>query len=567
MKKDKWSSQLGIILAVSGSAVGLGNFLKFPGQVATYGGAAFMTAYIFSFFMIAMPLSIAEWTLGRQGGHLGYNSAVGILYSITKKKIFKYIGILGVLLTAFIFSYYVYIEAWCLGYAVNFILENLNFTGFEQSAGFFAEFTGITRNGGAFEFSHLRLMPYLMIVFALNFYLIFKGVSKGIEFFCKYAMPLLLLMGLVLVIRIMCLAPVDETKPEQTVNQGLGFMWNPEKITLEKFEGSSWVESERIVGDIALANAQELAMEKPQEYRVVTMGLLEQLSQPQLWMAATGQVFFSLTVGFGAIMTYTSYMRKKDDVVLSSVASAATNEFCEVCIGGLITVPAAVAFFGVAGAMGAGLGLFDLGFKVLPVFFSTLPAGSFFGFLFFGLLFLGAVTSSISMLQPSLSFFEEAMELKRTKSVSYVLLLISPISLYVAYYSEGLKALSTMDFWGGQVLVYIFAIIVAIVSAWVIGARYTIHMANENSLMQLSNKVAFVLKYFTPTFLIFMFIAWLFTDVFTGKNENINDIFGSNPSMVAIVCLSMIIAVAFLFSLIIFYSKSYNIDKNGRRIK
>ena len=84
---------------------------------------------------------------------------------------------------------------------------------------------------------------------------------------------------------------------------------------------------------------------------------------PTIWIAAAGQVFFSLTVGFGAIMTYASYLRRRDDIVLSALSSCSANEFCEVCLGGLITVPAAVAFFGISGAIGAGLSLFDLGFK------------------------------------------------------------------------------------------------------------------------------------------------------------------------------------------------------------
>ncbi len=567
MKKETWGSHLGVILAVSGSAVGLGNFLKFPGLVASYGGAAFMIAYVFSFFIIAMPLSIVEWTLGRQGGALGYNSSVGILYALTKKKIFKYIGILGVLLTAIIFCYYIYIEAWCLGYAVNFLFGNLEMDCLDSSAGFFAEFVGIAKNGGSFEFGFTKLMPYFLIVFFINFYIIYRGVSKGIEFFCKYAMPVLFLMGIILAIRILTLPPVDATKPEQTVEQGLGFMWNPEKITLEEFDNGNWIEKERLVGDIAIAKGESVAKEKPAEYRVVKMGLLEQLLQAKLWMAATGQVFFSLTVGFGAIMTYTSYMRKKDDVVMSSVAAASTNEFCEICIGGLITVPAAVAFFGVAGAMGAGLSLFDLGFKVLPVFFNSLPFGSFFGFLFFGLLFIGAVTSSISMLQPSLSFLEESVDLKRKTSVSLLLVILLPISFYVAYHSEGLKALDTMDFWAGTVFVYIFAIVLSLVASTIIGAKKTIHLANENSLMQVPMTLFPILKYFTPTFLIIMFVSWLSTDVFTGKNSYINDIFGENKNMTAITSFSIICVVAMIYAAIIFFSKNYNIDKDGRRRK
>ena len=79
MNAESWSSRIGVILAVSGSAVGLGNFLKFPGQVALYGGAAFMIAYVISFFALGLPISIIEFTVGRHGGANGYNSPSGIL--------------------------------------------------------------------------------------------------------------------------------------------------------------------------------------------------------------------------------------------------------------------------------------------------------------------------------------------------------------------------------------------------------------------------------------------------------------------------------------------------------
>ncbi|HCN76466.1 MAG TPA: sodium:calcium symporter, partial [Verrucomicrobiales bacterium] len=78
-------------------------------------------------------------------------------------------------------------------------------------------------------------------------------------------------------------------------------------------------------------------------------GVLDQLRNPRLWLAAAGQIFFSLSVGFGVIIVYASYMKKSDDVVLSGLTASSANEFCEVGLGGLITVPAAVAFLGVAG--------------------------------------------------------------------------------------------------------------------------------------------------------------------------------------------------------------------------
>ena len=99
MKSDGWTSKLGVILAVAGSAVGLGNFLKFPGQVAMYGGAAFMIAYVVSFFMLGLPISICEWTMGRHGGANGFNSPPGILGFFARSKKMAYFGLLSVRMT------------------------------------------------------------------------------------------------------------------------------------------------------------------------------------------------------------------------------------------------------------------------------------------------------------------------------------------------------------------------------------------------------------------------------------------------------------------------------------
>ncbi|MCB1078560.1 MAG: sodium:calcium symporter, partial [Verrucomicrobiae bacterium] len=112
--REKWSSRLGVILAVSGSAVGLGNFLRFPGQAAQYGGGAFMIAYFISFLLIGLPICWAEWGMGRAAGQKGYNSCPGIFNYIGRHPAAKYAGVIGVIIPVIIYMYYVTIEAWCL---------------------------------------------------------------------------------------------------------------------------------------------------------------------------------------------------------------------------------------------------------------------------------------------------------------------------------------------------------------------------------------------------------------------------------------------------------------------
>ena len=116
-------------------------------------------------------------------------------------------------------------------------------------------------------------------------------------------------------------------------------------------------------------------------------------------------------------INYSSYLRKKDDVVLSGLTAGSMNEFFEVCLGGLITLPAAFIFLGVAAG---GMGTFGLGFNALPNVFAVMPAGRFFGFLWFFMLFMAAITSSLSMLQPVIAFLEEGFGLKRHASATFL---------------------------------------------------------------------------------------------------------------------------------------------------
>ena len=117
-KKENWGSKMGVILAVAGSAVGLGNFLRFPGTAVNNGGGAFMIPYFISLFLLGIPLMWVEWTIGRYGGSFGHGSAPGIFHSLWEKSHFiKYLGVIGIFGPLVIFIYYTYIESWTLAYS------------------------------------------------------------------------------------------------------------------------------------------------------------------------------------------------------------------------------------------------------------------------------------------------------------------------------------------------------------------------------------------------------------------------------------------------------------------
>ena len=451
---EQWGSRIGVILAVAGSAVGLGNFLRFPGLAAQNGGGAFMIPYFVALLLLGIPLGWAEWTMGRYGGLRGFNSAPGIFSMIWRHPLAKYFGAIALIVPLVICMYYIVIEAWCLGYAWYYLTGTLSRGGDQQAyEAFFDDFIGTSEDGVLFQISHGQLLCFLALTFVANFVVIYRGLSKGIEEFCKWAMPLMALCAVFVLIRVLTLGTPDPTKPDQNLLNGLGFMWNP-----------SWG---------ALAKAKT-------------------------WLAAAGQIFFTLGVGFGIIINYSSYLKKTDDVVLSSLTASAVNEFFEVCLGGMITIPAAFMFLGVVEGR---YGTFDLGFKVLPHVFAQMPAGRMFGFLWFVMLFLAAITSSLSMLQPVIAFFEEGLGLRRHASVAFLTLVSALGSGFIVYFSKGRVALDTFDFWGGTMLLLFLAMIQAILYGWVLGIDRGEREAHQGAHLKIPRFVQLIVKYVSPLFL------------------------------------------------------------------
>ncbi|MFV0415209.1 MAG: sodium:calcium symporter [Chthoniobacterales bacterium] len=566
---DRWGSRLGVILAVAGSAVGLGNFLRFPGQVAEYGGGAFMIAYFVSLLIIGLPICWAEWTMGRYGGTKGFHSSPGIMHILIRQRWGKYVGILGVLIPVIIYMYYVYIEAWCLGYAVQMVRDASQFATPEKTGDFFARFVGLKVDGEALGFQADQVGIYLLVAFVVNFYLIYRGINKGIEWFCTYAMPALIVLALIVLLRVLTLGTPDASLPENNVDNGLGFMWNPTQVFLEERQvddrgAESWVPVRQLVGEASLeAGEQEVAAATGSK-RIQKRGIVDQLLNPELWLAAAGQIFFSLSVGFGVIITYASYLRQKDDVLLSSLTATSANEFCEVVLGGLITIPASVAFLGV-GTVAGMASTFGLGFNVLPMVFTQMPFGQFFGFIFFFLLFLAAMTSSLSMLQPGIAFLEEALALGRRASVA-ILSLITVIGTgMVVYFSKDLKALDTMDFWVGTLLIFILATCQIFIFGWFLGIDRGLKEAHQGSIIRVPKIFHPIIQYACPIFLMTIFALWFLIKVmgysFQGGTAEyssyVKDLF-FEPNLTAQLTVTFIILVSILLGLIVASSEAYS---------
>lgn len=450
-QREKWGTKLGIIMAVAGSAVGLGNFLRFPVQAAQNGGGAFMIPYFISFLLLGIPLMWIEWAIGRHGGLFGHGSAPFIFTRLSKNRLMKYLGVVGVFGPLVIFIYYTYIESWLLGYAF-FALTGklLSLTTAESMKGFLSAYQGLAPQSNVWT-AYL----FFLITFAVNFSVIFKGIKGGIEKLCNIAMPLLFAFAVIIAIRVLTIGP--------SVLDGLGFLWNPNFTVL---------------------------------------------MDAKVWMAAAGQIFFTLSVGIGSILTYASYLSHGDDIVLSGATAASTNEFAEVILGGSIVIPAAFAFLGVAGAQAAAAsGAFNLGFVTMPFIFGQIPFGQIFSFLWFSLLFLAGITSSVSLMEPAVAFVRDEFNLDRKTAVKR-LLVITFILCQFPIFFLGQGVVDELDFWGGTFCLVLFATIEVVLFVWVFGMDKAWEEMHHGAELNIPIFYRFIMKYVTPLFLFFILGFW-----------------------------------------------------------
>ncbi|MFA5068822.1 MAG: sodium-dependent transporter [Candidatus Omnitrophota bacterium] len=466
-KRQQWGSRLGIIFAVAGSAVGLGNFLRFPVQAAQNGGGAFMIPYFLSFFLLGIPLMWIEWAVGRYGGGFGHSTAPGIFHSMWQKNRFiKYFGVIGIFGPMIILVYYLYIESWCLAYSAFSITGS--YSGIRSQSGmtdFLRSFQGLMR-GGHFKGVHTAYY-FFLATFALNMIIIARGIKSGIERLCKIAMPALFIFAFVIMVRVFTLGAPNPLLPAWNTLNGLGFLWNPD---------------------------------------------LSALKDAKVWLAAAGQIFFTLSVGIGVILTYASYLKKADDVVLSGLSAAGTNTLAEVVLGGSIIIPAAFAFFGPAGIADVSRqGAFDLSFVTMPVILQHIPLPALFGFLWFAMLFLSGITSSVSLAQPAVAFLEDEFNLPRPKAV-LVFGVVVFVFCHAAIFLMGKGVVNELDFWAGTFCLVLFATIEAFLFAWVFGIDKAWDEMHHGSMMRIPAVYKFIIKYITPLFLLLILVFWFIQD-------------------------------------------------------
>jgi SNF family Na+-dependent transporter len=459
-----------LILAMAGNAVGLGNFLRFPKQAVENGGGTFMIPYFIALILVGIPLMWIEWGVGRYGGQHGQGSAPGMFNALWKHPVSKYLGVLGLFMPFVVLVYYCYIESQTLAWTFFSAIGAMRGLDQEGMRAFLSSYQDLSDAR-----VHATWVPFAFYfaTLGLNFWVVSKGLTGGIEKLAKIGMPILFVFAAVLVVRVLTLdaQPVTDALCAAGTScrpsDGLNFMYTPQ-----------W----------------------------------DKLADPKVWLAATGQIFFTLSVGMGSLAAYASYLTKKDDLVLSGVATAATNETAEVVLGGSLAIPAIVTFFGVAGAVQiAKGGSFDLGFIAMPLVFGQLPGGAIItaaaGIMWFGLLFFAGITSSVSMITPVSAFIQENFGWSRQKTLRALAVVAGGLGLlHVIYNASGF--LGEWDYWAGTFGLVILALVETIIFVWIFGPENAWRELHEGAAMRIPRFFKPILTYVTPLFLLIMMIWW-----------------------------------------------------------
>ncbi|HEX4954300.1 MAG TPA: sodium-dependent transporter [Thermoanaerobaculia bacterium] len=457
---QRWGTRIGLVLAVAGNAVGLGNFLRFPAQAAQNGGGAFLIPYLVSFLLMGLPLLWVEWAIGRHGGQFGHHSAPGLLDRMGKGRWLKYLGVFGLFTNLTVAAYYCYIESWALAYVWHSLVGTFQAT---SPTEFFPAYLGV--HAGSLFAVPPEALFWFLVTLGLNVWILSRGLAGGIELAAKIGMPLLIGFGIVLAIKGLMLTPGDPGVV-QSAASGLNFVWQPK---------------------------------------------LDSLTNPSTWLAAAGQVFFTLSVGTGSIVCYAAYLRRDEDIALNAASAGWMNEFVEVVLGSAILIPIATAYLGLAAVTAATSGGsgFGLGFLTLPTLFNNWGwFAPIAGALWFGLLFFAGITSSLAMGQPLISFMEDEYQVPRKRAAA----LFGGLTLLLGFFCVWLYpggAFDEFDFWSGTFALVVFALGEAIIFAWVFGMERGWEEITRGADMAVPRIFRFVIKYVTPAFILLVFLGAL----------------------------------------------------------
>jgi NSS family neurotransmitter:Na+ symporter len=449
--REQWTGQVGFILAAIGSAVGLGNIWRFPGVAYENGGGAFLIPYLVALLTAGIPILFLDYAIG----HRFRGSAPTAFRRLGGRRSGRWLEGLGWFQVAIAFViglYYTVVIAWALSYFV----FSFDLRWGDDTAGFLTgDYLKVSDPGFSLEFVPGVLIP-LVIVWVVTIAVLAAGVAKGVQRANVIFLPLLVLAFAVLVVRALFLDGAAD---------GLNALFTPDFAAL---------------GD------------------------------PDVWIAAYSQIFFSLSIAFGIMITYASYRKRRANLTAPGLVVAFANSSFEILAG--IGVFATLGFFafeqGVEVSELEGLTGVGLSFITFPAIVSQMPGGPIFGALFFGSLTLAGFTSLLSVLQVVSAAFQEKFGLSTRQAAVRVGVVSAILSILIFSTTTGLLALDTVDQWANNIGIVASAVLSTILIVWVLrkGDELRFHL-NSVSTFGAGRVWVFLVGILAPIVLAYMLIS------------------------------------------------------------
>ena len=432
--RESFGSAFGVLVALAGSAVGLGNLWRFPYLVGENGGAAFILIYLGFVLLIGIPILVSEFIIGRRS----QCNARGAFRKLAPGSWWGIVGILAVLCCTLILSFYSVVGGWSIAYLFEACCFKFTRSGGTEISTLFPNFISST------------WQPLLChtIFLGITAFIVIHGVKQGIEKFSKVMMPILFLIMIALAIRSLTLPGAGA---------GIDYLFRP-------------------------------------DWSKVNSGT---------FLAAMGQAFFSLSLGSGMIITYGSYVSRKENI-LSLSAQTALADTLFALIAGCAIMPAVFAF-GISPGEGPGLV-----FITLPHIFSQLPMGGFIAILFFVALLLAALTSSISILEVIVAFCCEELKVKRGTAVALSVSVLWVLGCLCSLSQGQLSGLTVFgksifdffDFVSANVLMLIGGLLVVLFAGWKLGRGVMRDELTNSGSISLSrgllDTLTFLIRFLAP---------------------------------------------------------------------
>lgn len=457
--REQWSGQYGFLLAAIGSAVGLGNIWRFPGVAYSKGGGAFLVPYLVALLFVGIPVLLFDYSIG----HRFRGSAPTIFHRISRRA--EWMGWFQVLICFVIMCYYAVIIAWAAAYAWFSVTKAW---GSDAGTFFFSKFLSLPDSPRLTITPDWSVLAPLIGVWVVCLFIIARGVAKGLEKANRVFMPLLVVLFAALVLRAVFLPGALD---------GLTAFFTP-----------NWAA----------------------------------LTQTSVWMAAFAQVFYSLSVGFGIMMTYSSYLKRRANLGGTGFVAAFANSSFEILAG--VGVFAALGFMAFQQEIPVGelknISDVSLSFISFPTIVTMMPGGPIFGLLFFTSLVLAGLTSLTSLLQVVTAAVQEKFRLTATAAALAVGIPAALVSVLLFGTTSGLYSLDIVDKHINEIgIVFIAAtyLLYASVGKKLLGELR--HSLNIVSSVHVGRWWAIAVGYLIPAVLLYMLLttAWsLLTDRYEG---------------------------------------------------